>query len=61
MSIVYSISEFCEAHRISKAFYYKLAKEGRGPVVMRVGRRRLITELAASKWRDDLERRSGAR
>ena len=58
MNAVYTISEFCAAHKISRAFYYKLSKEGRGPAEMRVGRRVLIREEAAAAWRADLEQQS---
>jgi predicted DNA-binding transcriptional regulator AlpA len=46
-----SIPEFCEAHGISDAFYYKLKKQGKGPREMKVGARTLITFESAAEWR----------
>ena len=37
-----SIAEFCKAHGISVAFFYKLKKKGEGPREMKVGARTLI-------------------
>jgi predicted DNA-binding transcriptional regulator AlpA len=46
-----TISEFCETHGISEAFYYRLQREGHGPRTMRVGGRRLISLEEAARWR----------
>jgi len=51
----FTVSEFCEAHRISQAKYYEMKKEGWGPVEMEVGRRRLISYEAAAEWRRERE------
>ena len=50
-----SIPEFCEAHRISETFYYKLKKQGKGPREMKVGTRTLITFESAAEWRRSRE------
>ena len=50
-----SVGEFCEAHRISRALFYLLRREGSGPRVMNVGRRTLITAEAAAEWRRQME------
>jgi hypothetical protein len=55
----FSIPEFCLRNSISSALFFKLAREGRGPRVMRVGRRTLITKEAAVAWRRTLEAASG--
>jgi hypothetical protein len=47
----YSISDFCEAHRLSKAMYFKLKADGRGPREIAVGSRRYITFEDAATWR----------
>ena len=47
----FSIDEFCAAHGISRAMFYKLEDQGLAPRTMRVGVRRLITAEAAAKWR----------
>jgi hypothetical protein len=54
----FSIPEFCLRKSISSALFFKLAREGRGPRVMRVGRRTLITKEAAAAWRRTLEEAS---
>ena len=48
----YIISEFCQAHRISRAHYYVLKKLSQGPDEARAGGRTvLITVEAAARWR----------
>jgi hypothetical protein len=48
----FSIAQFCEAHGgISAAFFHKLVSEGRGPKLMKVGARTLISVEAAAEWR----------
>ena len=46
----YSIKELCKTMSISKSFYHKLQKEGRGPSVIRLGSRVIITDRAAQAW-----------
>ena len=48
---VFSIDEFCAAHRLSPSMYWKLQGQGLGPREMRVGRRVLISPEAAEQWR----------
>jgi hypothetical protein len=47
----FTVSEFCEAHRISETTYYELKKNGLGPDEMVAGRRRIISFEAAARWR----------
>lgn len=47
----YSIPEFCTAHRISEAMYYKLRAAGLGPREMRALRKVTISIEAAEEWR----------
>jgi predicted DNA-binding transcriptional regulator AlpA len=54
-----SISEFCKAHGISEAFFYKLKKQGEGPREMKVGTRTLITLESAAEWRREREADGG--
>ena len=51
----YSIPDFCRAHGFSPAHYFNLQKDGRGPRVMRLGKRVLISREAAAEWRRQLE------
>jgi hypothetical protein len=48
---VYSIADFCRAHRISVSMYFKMRSQGLGPREMAVGSRRLISQEAAAEWR----------
>ena len=47
----FSVGEFCEAHRISRAHFYNLRKLGLGPDEARAGDRVIITVEAAARWR----------
>jgi hypothetical protein len=47
----YTIPEFCTAHRISQAMYFKLRAAGFGPREMRAGRRVTVSLEAAVQWR----------
>jgi hypothetical protein len=47
----FSIPDFCVAHRLSQAMYFKLKKEGRAPREIAVGSRRFVTFADAERWR----------
>jgi hypothetical protein len=53
-----TIEQFCEAHRISRTHLHNMTKAGKGPRVMRLGRRVLISAEAAADWRHRLEQES---
>jgi transposase-like protein len=55
MMKVYSVSDFCREHGISRGLFYNLLRDGRGPRVIKAGRRTLITEEAAEEWRRVME------
>jgi len=55
MQEVFSVSQFCEAHNISRATFYLLLKNGEGPKIFKVGKRTLISREAAAEWRKHLE------
>lgn len=46
-----TIPEFCEAHRISTALFFKQQRKGLGPRTKKVGARTLISFEAAAEWR----------
>ena len=46
-----SVESFCEKNRISRAYLYKILKQGKGPVVRKIGRRSLITREDSAAWR----------
>ena len=56
-----SIDHFCDDNEISKAHLYNLLKRGEGPVVMKVGRRTLISAESAAEWRRRMEALASAR
>lgn len=47
-----TVAEFCQRNRISHTCYYNLAAICRGPDVVRVGVRVLITTKAETAWRE---------
>ncbi|WP_287365893.1 hypothetical protein [Thauera sp.] len=53
--LAYSVQQFCEAHGFTKVLFYKLLKEGRGPRIMKIGARTLISTEAAADWRREME------
>ena len=50
-----TIEQFCDAHHISRTHLHNMTKAGKGPRVMRLGRRVLISAEAAAEWRRSLE------
>jgi hypothetical protein len=56
----FTIKEFCEAHRLSEAMYFKLRAAGFGPREMRTGRKVTISMEAAKEWRRARENSSQA-
>ena len=52
---VYTIAEFCEAHRISESFYFKIRNLGLGPRESRTLDKVLISNEAAADWRASRE------
>jgi predicted DNA-binding transcriptional regulator AlpA len=54
--VMFSVRDFCKAHAISRAFFYKLHAEGKAPPICKLGSRTLISAEAAAEWRRDLER-----
>ena len=55
----FTVDEFAEAFRISRATVYNLWRDGDGPAKMRVRGRVLISRDAAEKWRAQMEIESG--
>lgn len=51
----YTISEFTEAYRFSRATLYNMWRDGCGPRRLRVRGRTLISREAADEWRRSLE------
>ena len=51
----FSVAEFCREHGISRGLFYNMLREGRGPSVIKAGRRTLISREAAEDWRRRME------
>jgi excisionase family DNA binding protein len=51
----YAIESFCKAHGISRSTFYNLIRSGKGPRLMHVGTRVLISREAAADWRRNME------
>lgn len=50
-----TVPQFCDEHNISRTHFYQLLKDGKGPRLMRVGRRILVSAEAAAAWRQRME------
>ncbi len=51
----YTVAQFCADHNISRTHFYQLTKDGKGPRLMKLGRRVLISAEAAADWRRQME------
>jgi predicted DNA-binding transcriptional regulator AlpA len=56
----YTVAQFCEAHCIGRTHLYHLIKDGKGPRLMKLGRRILISAEAAADWRRQVESATAA-
>jgi len=57
---IYSVKEFCCQHGISRSLLYKLLQSGRGPRVIKAGKRTLIAHEAVEEWRRSKEQSRAA-
>ncbi len=48
--LAYTVPQFCGGYNLSRTHFYALLKEGKGPRLMKVGRRTLIRAQAAADW-----------
>ena len=48
--LAYTVPQFCYGFNVSKTHLYALLKENKGPRIMKVGRRTLISAQAAADW-----------
>jgi predicted DNA-binding transcriptional regulator AlpA len=56
-----TVDEFCADHGLCRATFYNLRSRGRGPRVMKVGARTLISSEAAADWRLQMEAETAQR
>lgn len=52
--LFYDVNSFCAASQISRSFFYKLSRAGKGPAVTKLGNRTVISTAAAKAWRDNM-------
>jgi predicted DNA-binding transcriptional regulator AlpA len=53
--LVYTLAEFCAAHKLSRSSFYELAGEGLAPRTFRIGNAVRVTAQAAAEWRTERE------
>jgi excisionase family DNA binding protein len=46
----FTVTEWCEYRRISRAMFYKLAEQGRAPLTHHAGAKVLISAEADARW-----------
>ena len=56
-----TVEQFCFDHNISRAFFYKLQRQGRGPAQMKLGTRTMISLESAAAWRHKMEAETQSR
>lgn len=49
------VNTFCETYGISRSMFYKLQRQGKGPRLLKIGKRTLVTIEAAEQWQQDME------
>lgn len=58
LCLAFNVMTFCESHGISRSLFYGLVSQGRGPRLMKVGKRTLISAEAAAEWRARMEKQT---
>jgi hypothetical protein len=56
----FTVTEWCEYRRISRAMFYKLAEQGRAPLTHNAGAKVLISGEADAQWLAEREAESRA-
>jgi hypothetical protein len=51
----FTIIEFCQRHGLSRSAFYLASQTGKGPDLMHVGHRVMISREAAARWREKCE------
>jgi hypothetical protein len=51
----YTVNEFCNVERLSRAMLYRLWAEGKGPRFFYIGSHKRISHEARTEWRRRLE------
>lgn len=46
----YTVNEFCMMHGIGRTFFYDMLKRGRGPAIIKLGRKTLVPRDSAEAW-----------
>ena len=53
--LAFTVNEFCESHGISRSLFYEIRKKNKGPAIMKVSGRTLISAESAAVWRRRME------
>jgi hypothetical protein len=53
--LVYTLAEFCAAHRVSRSAFYEMAGGGLGPKIFKIGSSIRISQQSAAEWRAERE------
>ena len=54
----YDVDGFCRAHHIARSHFYSLRKAGRGPAIIKLGRRTLVSGEEAARWRRAMQEKA---
>jgi predicted DNA-binding transcriptional regulator AlpA len=57
-AITFTVDEVLEKARISRGLFYKIVRQGKGPKMVRMGRRTFVTPRELDAWIDRLQRGS---
>jgi hypothetical protein len=49
----FNVSEFCSRHGFARGTFYNFLRAGKGPRIIKVGRRTIVGREAAEAWRRD--------
>ena len=55
-----TVRQFCDANNISHTLFYELQKRGKGPRIIKAGRRTLVGSEAEIDWRAQMEKDAAA-
>jgi excisionase family DNA binding protein len=50
-----TIKQFCELNAITRSMFYRLIDANNAPRITGIGRRRLISRVAAEEWRQRID------
>ena len=51
----HDVNTFCKTFGISRSMFYKLQRQNKGPRILKIGKRTLITTEAIEDWQRQME------